>query len=245
MPRIPDHLLACVVYVNKPNMGKEGRATGFITCVEENGKCYQYVVTNSHVIDQREISVYFFATGEVVSLPMHRWESSKESDLAVCLLNGNMQGISRLRPIPRSSYVSHTEHMQIRDLGIGDDVFMVGRFLPAENRGLNKPTVRFGNISVWPPSDGIQLKGDDKPVWSFLAEMRSRSGCSGSPVFLSVEPGSMNLVRLRDSNIGFLGVDRGHVTDDYRDTPMAAIIPDQKLIELLDSEKLRQQRDNT
>jgi hypothetical protein len=195
------------------------------------------------VIDRPEINVRFIVKGDEVSLPMQLWESCKESDLAVCLLDGNVQDMSHLRPIPRSSYVSHSEHLQMRDLGIGDDVFMVGRFLPAEDRGLRKPTLRFGNISLWPASE-ISLKGDDKPVWSFLAEMRSRSGCSGSPVFVSIEPGSMNPVLPRASNMGLLGVDRGHLTDQYGDTPMAAIIPASKLVELLDGPKLQAQRNN-
>lgn len=244
MPRIPDDLLASVVYLDK-DMGREGRATGFITSMEENGRTYQYVVTNSHIIDRPVIDVRFIATGSEVPvpLPLEQWERCKDSDLAVCPLDGNVPDTSGLRPVPRSSYVSHSEHLQIRDIGIGDDVFMVGRFLPAEDRGLKEPTLRFGNISLWPANE-IKLKGDDKPVSSFLAEMRSRSGCSGSPVFLSIEPGSMNPVLPRASNIGLLGVDRGHLTDDYGDTPMAAIIPASELVELLDSPNLRAKRNS-
>jgi hypothetical protein len=37
MPRIPDDLLASVVYLDKLGMGKPGKATGFISSVDENG----------------------------------------------------------------------------------------------------------------------------------------------------------------------------------------------------------------
>jgi hypothetical protein len=72
------------------------------------------------------------------------------------------------------------------DIGPGDDVFVVGRFINREGKQKNIPSVRFGNIAQMP---GEPLFLDDgKELECFLIEGRSISGFSGSPVFIHISP---------------------------------------------------------
>jgi hypothetical protein len=67
------------------------------------------------------------------------------------------------------------------NIGPGDDVFMIGRFVDHDGGGTNVPAARFGNISVMPqpvpqPNQSIEP--------SFILDVHSRTGYSGSPVFV-------------------------------------------------------------
>jgi hypothetical protein len=74
------------------------------------------------------------------------------------------------------------------DIGPGDDVFFVGRYVNHQGRQQNSPTVRLGIISMLPREKILHPRGT--LVDSFLVEVRSLSGYSGSPVFLYRQPGS-------------------------------------------------------
>ena len=119
---------------------------------------------------------------------------------------------------------------------------MVGRFLKHDGKQTNHPVLRFGNIAMMPtmiehPAFGIKQE-------SFLVEVHSISGFSGSPV----------VARVRVDEAGFhgwkyklLGVNWGHwtvkhgkvLTDDPEDADielhmrMAMVIPTWRLRELL------------
>ena len=70
------------------------------------------------------------------------------------------------------------------NLGPGDEVFLVGRFINSEGKQRNIPTLRFGNISQMPIEPIEQTRVSGKRLQeSFLVEARAISGYSGSPVF--------------------------------------------------------------
>ena len=71
-------------------------------------------------------------------------------------------------------------------IGPGDDVFMVGRFIDAGGIEVNQPAVRFGNISLMPVPVPHE-NGANVP--SYALDMHSRTGFSGSPVFVYRKPG--------------------------------------------------------
>jgi hypothetical protein len=72
------------------------------------------------------------------------------------------------------------------NIGVGEDVFMIGRFIDHDGGPTNSPAARFGNISLMPSK--IEHKG--KYIESYCIDMHSRSGYSGSPVFVYRTPGS-------------------------------------------------------
>ncbi len=269
MPRVPDSLLNSVIYLYPSPTPQRGKgASGFITSVVEEGYTHLYAVTCCHVITG-ELSatpapcVHIFATGEMLEFRPHDWIRWPEADLAVCSLDGKLNDQSRLFSIPRSMYVSANPELEKLNIGVGDDVFMIGRFFPSEKHGVDAPVLRFGNISVWPARSitvDYGLSGEKIAVEIFLVEMRSRNGYSGSPVFFSVEPGSKRPIQQPPSGLlpfftvqlqtyGFLGVDRGHLKDKVEDkkfdTPMALVVADRKLVELLDQPGLIDARKST
>jgi hypothetical protein len=73
------------------------------------------------------------------------------------------------------------EHLEI---GLGEDVFMIGLYPDQSGGERNIPSGRFGNLAM--------VANDRSPVEqpnkmkrpSHLTDMRSRSGFSGSPVFV-------------------------------------------------------------
>jgi hypothetical protein len=137
---------------------------------------------------------------------------------------------------------------------------MIGRFINHEGKQRNLPTVRFGNIAMMPlekvlMSDGLLQE-------AFLVEMRSLPGYSGSPVFWEIpdfsrRPHSNKLEAMRYR--GLLGIDAGHlpykgmVEDSFGNahpdklrvnlnSGMAVVVPAWKILELIDMEKFKKQR---
>jgi hypothetical protein len=70
-------------------------------------------------------------------------------------------------------------------IGPGDDCLMVGRYINQEFRQFDRPVVRFGNIAMLP--EGVRQEQRSFDQESFLVDMRSHSGFSGSPVFVYYE----------------------------------------------------------
>jgi hypothetical protein len=103
-------------------------------------------------------------------------------------------------------------------IGPGDEVFTVGRFINHEGRQQNLPTARFGNIAQLPWEPVMQDTGHKQE--SFLVEARSIGGYSGAPVFVqipaaSARPEMPNRIEqiLQHHGPWLLGVDWGHIND--------------------------------
>jgi hypothetical protein len=77
------------------------------------------------------------------------------------------------------------------DVGPGDDVFFVDRYVNHEGQQRNLPTVRLGIISMLPYEKVEHSRGT--LVDSFLVEARSLGGYSGSPVFLFIRPYTLDI----------------------------------------------------
>lgn len=146
------------------------------------------------------------------------------------------------------------ELMLSKQIGAGDDVFIVGLFKknPGESRAI--PIGRIGTIAAIP----------QEPIWTMnygdmeaiLIECRSMGGLSGSPVFVNLDPyldfppNSL----LKTSSTGgrsysasrLLGLVHGHweddASDDFRDSRMnvgiAIVVPAHKVLEALNTPAL-------
>jgi hypothetical protein len=88
------------------------------------------------------------------------------------------------------------EFIEREKLGPGEDVFMVGRFIDHDGGPINRPAVRFGNISVMPAP--IQ-QPNGFMADCYCVDLHSRSGYSGSPVFIYRTPGYDLEERLGDT----------------------------------------------
>ena len=79
-----------------------------------------------------------------------------------------------------------TERKKQEQIGPGDDVFMVGRFVDHQLLNQSATAVRFGHISM-DPAPVLQSNGVRADT--YCIDLHSRSGYSGSPVFAYRTPG--------------------------------------------------------
>jgi hypothetical protein len=140
-----------------------------------------------------------------------------EIDLALYFVPELDESKFHLRVIEPTDFITRDE-IEILDIGIGDDVFFMGRFVNAEGKARNTPTLRFGTIAQ------IPLEKVDGQV-SFLVEARSIPGFSGSPVFVYLQrhevwrvnrlKNPLALIQPTLPNFTFgpklIGVDWGHI----------------------------------
>lgn len=269
VPRIPDNLRDCVVYLF-PTLqdAKEGNrlgGSGFVAGVDYTNNpilCHGYLVTNAHVVENSIAArksmfarINLSSGGfDTVEIDHSSWKLGENGDdLAVCALNAPDK-IFKVAVVPEDMFVPEPlEQMAGRTdlVGLGDDVFMIGRYVDHQGKVRNLPTVRFGNIAQM-PDEPIRQPQRGHAQKSFLVEMRSFSGFSGSPVFLIEEWGTPR------PHIHLLGVDWGHLplrgrlvnkqgeqrTDDFPeiDSMMSGVIPAWLLRAILHDPQFVQQR---
>ncbi|MEQ8667278.1 MAG: serine protease [Rhodospirillales bacterium] len=175
--------------------GANSGGTGFLLGValdEDKSYFIAYAITNWHVAVQLGFSTirincregapdifefdpaeWFFNAGshDIAAVPIKL--DGKKHDAAILQAPG---------------YLLSQDFVEEHEVGPGDDVFMIGRFVDYDGVEVNKPAMRFGNISVM-EARVRQDTGCDEP--SILVDMHSRTGFSGSPVFVYRTTGSM------------------------------------------------------
>lgn len=225
MPRISDQFLECVIYLypstQAAQKGERVGGSGLIVGVpteEIEGKQFTYAVSNRHVVLEGSspvIRVNKRGGGfDIIDVDQEMWiPHPEDADVAICLVGFN----SNFHKFKSAStdYLITPEIICAEDLGPGDDIFMVGRFIDHEGIQHNQPSVRFGNISMMP---GDPLPSDfGSSQESFIVEMRSVCGYSGSPVFAQILPYSTRSQKVGHAHSGkgpwLLGIDWGHVFD--------------------------------
>jgi hypothetical protein len=278
MSRIPEIYAKSVVYIYPSiaaaNAHKPGGATGFILLVpydsDGQAKFHSYIVTNDHVIQESPAIVLRINTHQgyaLIETTKADWYGHpKHDDLAVYIYDPPLGEHDVIGFAVR--WLTTQKFIEDYDIGLGDDVFMVGRFRYHQGISQNIPTACFGNIAQMPIEPVVvkrKIDGEemDFPQEAFLIELRSISGYSGSPVFLDISKSihyddSMNMKRSEASRYKLLGVIGGHfraddiVVDDQgnkllgtntrSNSAMAYAIPAWKLQELLDMKNLKDER---
>ena len=196
MPWIEPEVLECAVYLYPSEAAAEDGmrigGSGFVVGVpiaEGNSAMLLCVVTNKHVIDSGNMVVRVNTIDnhkDIIPLDGARWYLHPDGDdLAVCPVQ--FSSLYKIKCIPLRLFLSKNT-ISKWEIGPGDDVYVVGRFVNHEGKQRNLPSVRFGNISQM-PSEPIVIDG--RPQESFLVEARSISGYSGSPVFVYLPPAPM------------------------------------------------------
>lgn len=194
MPWIDPSYLECTVY-NYPSEkeaedGDRVGGTGFVVGFylgersDRPRPVVLCVVTNKHVIDAGNTTIRLNTLDgkkDIVALDGVRWYTHPNGDdLAVCPINFSPLHKPVYYNIPSDAFLTK-ETIAKYEIGPGDDVFIVGRFVNHEGKQRNLPSLRFGNIAQM-PWEPIKIDGRDQE--SFLIEGRSISGYSGSPVFV-------------------------------------------------------------
>lgn len=207
MPKIPQNArnAAFYLYPSKADAekGENFGGTGFLVLVpsERHGKYgrgYIYAVTNWHVACQSGSSVIRLNTKsgkpDILEYGPDEWYFDPRYDIAVrqIILHSDVHAATAihyemlLTPAGAAS----------AEIGPGDDVFMVGRFIDHDGGEVNRPAVRFGHISIDPTP--IEQPNNRKTD-CYCIDIHSRTGYSGSPVFAYRLPGS-DLSRGHDPN---------------------------------------------
>jgi len=193
--RLPHEIMHSVAYLYTDQIAAEdgdstGAATAFWVSGEfrpgafPQGTTVAFVVTNRHVIERGATTLRWLGrdgTPSILNVPKEDWffSSNPNLDLALWTVPLGIEGNVFL--IPTSRFLIPDELDQF-DVRIGDDIFMVGRHLGFDGKIKNTPTARFGHLVQYPLEDIEDDKG--RKHKSFLVQMPSLPGFSGSPVFL-------------------------------------------------------------
>jgi hypothetical protein len=192
MPLIPPRLLITTFYLyptrEDAEKGTKYGGTGFLLGVESKvdaGKFHVFGVTNWHVairdgcsvtrINRKDggIEIFEFDPSEWIFRP--HWH-----DIAIIPFEPD-DAIFDVGIVTAGMLVT-SKHVENQRIGPGDDIFMVGRFIDHDGGETNAPAVRFGHISMMP---GVGIKQPTRAVLeSVCVDMNSRTGFSGSPVFV-------------------------------------------------------------
>lgn len=282
MPKLPPRILSSsfFLYPNSDDAraGKKFGGTGFFVGIPsqadpERMTCI-YGVTNWHVACREGCSVvrvnrkdgdpaiFDYGPEDWVFIP-------GDDDIAVIELPLNINE-HRFAYVSTDQFLTQAEVSQKKAgrVGVGDDVFMIGRFIDHDGVQRNNPSARFGNISMLPDGNIKRPNGSFLP--SFCVDMHSRTGYSGSPVFVYRTLGNnfaVGDIDLGDRFLLLLGIHWGQFPEyweikDRKDVPntfrrealvtegnyveglsgMTCVAPAWKLMELLEIDKLKKRR---
>lgn len=154
------------------------------------GYLFGYVVTNWHVACSSGASVIRINTPDgktnIIDKDPSEWTFLPgKQDLAVTSFNRPKDIVPSY--VPTSLFIMDDDKS---DAHVGDDVFMVGRFIDYDGHETNHPAARFGIISMMdaPIKQPTGFLGR-----SIIVDMHSRTGFSGSPVYV-YRPGGITVL---------------------------------------------------
>jgi hypothetical protein len=137
--------------------GEKLGATGFLVTFPSvrfpGAFWHYYAVTNWHAACRDGCSIIRFNTTDgrtdIIQLSPKDWHfiPGKYDIAAAPLTEPNRQNRHQTKYLHHDYFLLDSEEQQM-DVGVGDDVFMIGRFVDYDGVQTNQPTVRFGNISI-------------------------------------------------------------------------------------------------
>ncbi len=254
-----DTLLQCAVYLfaseGDARAGENSGGSGFLVGVPWEAETsvqnqHVYAVTAAHVIEHGNPIIRLNTRNDATtSIALHKGNwicHPKGDDIAITRLE--LDGdIYRYEFIHGTPAICMTEQLaKIVGLGPGDALFMIGRFMGRDKEPLNSPILRFGHLAGLKTE--VVSEGERRHDYmqeSFLVEVHSISGFSGSPVIVVI-PANRIPDELKDEysypdQYYLLGVDWGHL-DETTFPGMAGVVPAWKLLDLLNADEVVQMR---
>ena len=272
MPRVDDQYLDCVIYLYRSHedarVGERVGGSGFLVSLSHPSipgtGGFVYAVTNRHVIEEGfpvvRINMHN-GPPDVVPFSKASWVLSETDDLAIRIMPKMDTQKYKYRSAKYSDLLTK-EKAEALDIGPGDDVFVVGRFINHEGIEKNAPTYRFGQIAQSPGDKVVyEICGKHHEQESYLMDIKSIGGYSGSPVWLN-EPAYIQRPRAKEKidKRWVIGVDWGHILywqplyGQNRkpiqggglvrvNTGIAGVVPAWKLIDLLERDDVKEFRE--
>jgi hypothetical protein len=220
MPRIPERITDAVFYLYRNRedalAGRNPGGTGFIVRYNtdwqrgiDDDVGQFYAVTNYHVAGYwPTIRLNTLDGGvDVIELASSGWHFIPgKYDVAVTPITLDRR-IHDTAAVGTHMFATSDEDERRGGVALGDDVFMIGLFFDHGGTTANIPSARFGNISMLTDERAkIRQTATGYDGVSFVIDMHSRTGFSGSPVFAYRTFGS-------DLDVSPLG---GHEFQDIR-----------------------------
>lgn len=261
MPKLPTDHFDCVFYLYKSEeearIGAISGGTGFFVAVPstQHNIAYVHAVTNQHVAIRDGYSVIRVNTrtgpANTIALAPEDWTAHPDGDDVCATAPIDLDiGDNRIRAIPLSMFVDNHSDKKI---GVGDAVYMLGRFVSLDDGATtNAPVARFGHISAM-PYPIRQPTGVVRPT--YCLDVHSRSGFSGSPVFVYRGPGDdfVEMYETNNTNSGsvfiyFLGAHCDQFREPWPVVPthppaailgasgMTKVVPSSSVIDLVELE---------
>jgi len=260
--RISDDFLECVCFLcvkdNDTTFKLVG--TGFFITVPSAvhaGIAFLYLVTAKHcVVEGEKVGGLFVrlntheGKSQFLAIPSAwRFPDDPSADVAVLPCRPD-DAVFRYKTLPLAMFATATKIAE-KNIGVGDDLVLIGLFVRHAGQDRNIPIVRTGVIAAM-PTEPIKDSVTGLDYYAYIAEVRSIGGLSGSPVFGMLGPvrneqGSL-ILRLEAV---LLGVIRGHWDEKNHDaigaiaTPvsavnmgMAVVTPIEHVVAVLDGESL-------
>jgi len=260
MPRIDDSFITTVAFLYKTHEAAENHekngGSAFLVSkpfyVDIGGRSKRFyvpfMVSNLHVAIQGYPYIRLNkkdGRANIIDRECTDWVPHPSGDdiAATCVFHEINKIEDNVTHIRLSDFIT-PEKIEEYDLGVGEEVFMVGRFVNIQGREKIIPATRFGNISlmVQPLFNKAIIKDQE----SFAVEMRSRTGFSGSPVYVYRTIAS-NIARTKSRVTNFhslLGINWGFVRDENgKNTWLNGVIPAWKILDVLDTTELKKEYD--
>ena len=253
-------------------MAARGSSVG-IPSKEVPGANYIYAVSNWHVAVQGGFSVLRVTRtnghSETFDLGPENWEFDVNAghDVAVAPLRFGPHSEIKFSMAHVDGFATREQFKGEKCLGVGDDVFMVGRFVDHDGGPTNQPAARFGHVSIGP---SLLMTAHGKLAETICLDTNSRTGFSGSPVYVYrtmmsdleqlMDPKNLGTVPiLKHPTMILLGVHTGQFPEwwDWRKdesgmvsrghvrgvSGMTTVAPAWAIRDLLDGPKLREERE--
>lgn len=187
MPDIPNEHIHSVAILLRPHPvsgANDPIGTAFLVQTRTSvvPPTHVYLVTCEHCIS--DATMVRFHDGTVVALGREDWTLAPDGDdLAVMDITDRLPS-----NFPSDWCIALGLVAQDRgNYQLGDDIYMLGLHVNERDNGTNQPRARFGNISAWASNKAPIMQGNGNARPTHIGDMRSRTGFSGSPVFVYYE----------------------------------------------------------
>lgn len=262
MPRRSNRILEIAAYLypstEDAERGEPKGGTGFLVGIKypnEAWGSHKYIVTCRHVAERGEASAVrmndHWGRHCVLEVPQSAWEYHEGGyDVAACEVD--ISGLVQHKWIPMALLFTDVRAMELQ-IGIGDDIHSVSRYISQEGRERNTPVVRHGHIAMMPREEIVYNCGArEYKQLLYMLEIRSRPGFSGSPVMVDARPTPIPerpqhwelAPQLWEGFHGLLGMECAAAMEGEINEGMAWAIPAGRILEVLNMPRFQKSRDD-